>query len=79
MALETNEWRLPTVDELRGVLSKKLHAAVYSRLPNTGSGRFWSSSTYSDDCDLAWIVNFNYGDFNARYKGNRGFVRMVRR
>ena len=49
----------------------------YSKFGETGL--FWSSSTKSDDPDLAWLVPFDYGYVGGYYKTyNIGNVRCVR-
>jgi len=44
----------------------------------TRSNNHWSSSTYQNNPNNAWIVNFNDGNTNANNKTNGNTVRAVR-
>lgn len=39
---------------------------------------YWSASTYADEPDFAWYVNFFYGNLSAYDKNSNSFVRAVR-
>jgi len=42
------------------------------------TGNFWSSTTYADNDDNAWNVNFGDGNANNDNKNNDNSVRCVR-
>ena len=44
----------------------------------TQSNNYWSSTTYQNNPDNAWNVNFNDGNVNANNKSNNNYVRAVR-
>ena len=41
------------------------------------SNNYWSSSTYAQNTDNAWNVNFNNGNVNNNNKTNNNYVRCV--
>ncbi len=82
----SNNWRMPTKDELKGLLTttstinqpfnEKLYIdATY--FPNTYYW-FWSSSPYASYSSSAWVVGFGYGGSNYGYKNGGNNVRLVR-
>jgi hypothetical protein len=75
--LENNDWRLPTFDELRGIVSKKHHNNTRTKLPNMFPRWFWSASPYANDS--AWIVGFLNGYDDTRLKSYDYTVRLVKR
>jgi hypothetical protein len=77
--LENKDWRLPTFEELKGILSKKRYNNACTKLPNMPPYWFWSSSPYTSDSNYAWIVNFNYGYEGTNYKISKRTVRLVKR
>lgn len=44
----------------------------------TVPSNYWSSSTYANNPQNAWNVNFNDGNTNANNKNNNNYVRAVR-
>ena len=48
----------------------------YSRFGDINT--FWSSSTISDNTDIAWLVDFRYGSVDNGYKTGNFHVRCVR-
>jgi len=44
----------------------------------TQSSNYWSSSTYQNNPNNAWNVNFNNGNTNNNNKTNSNYVRAVR-
>jgi len=45
---------------------------------STVSNNYWSSSTYQNNPNNAWNVNFNDGNVNNDNKTNTNYVRAVR-
>jgi hypothetical protein len=48
------------------------------RRGQTASDNYWSSTTYRNNPNNAWNVNFNDGNVNANNKNNGFRVRAVR-
>ena len=42
------------------------------------SNNYWSSTTYENNKNNAWNVNFNNGNVNNNNKDNNNYVRCVR-
>lgn len=42
------------------------------------SNNYWSSTTYANNTNNAWIVNFNNGNTGTTNKNNNNYVRCVR-
>ena len=80
----SNAWRLPTIDELLGLVkSTELPKIDNAAFPNT-QGYFYATSTPSTTAAyLVWVVNFNTGTSSQNYRNNGGggygaLVRLVR-
>ena len=71
-SVERDGWRLPTITELKGIVSKKRHGGIYTRLPNMLSDFFWAESAY------AWHIGFNFGYTESYYHGFKRRVRLVK-
>jgi hypothetical protein len=67
--LDHVDWRLPTIDELEGLIGTK-HAPK--------GGWFWSSSLFVCGSSHAWFVSFNDGLVNGNNRRNDLCVRLVR-
>ena len=63
-------WRLPTRAELIDAYDNKIEDFDFSY--------YWSSSTYAQNTNNAWYVNFNNGNVNYNAKTNYDCVRCVR-
>ena len=73
-------WRLPAVMELLTVVdfTRTLPAIDPTAFPNALTGVFWTSSPYAFLSGNAWLVDFNYGDWDNIGVGNGDAARCVR-
>ena len=81
----SNAWRLPTKDELLGIVKTSEYPTIdNSWFPNTVDRYYWTSSPYAGYANLAWYVNFYdgdaYYDIRVNYYGyyDLNLVRLVR-
>ena len=82
------DWRLPTVEELRGILSAQYPDCPVGRACTTipgdavsflvNPGAYWTSSAYDGDSSQAWTVSFNDGFVRYEPKVSSRQVRAVR-
>ena len=73
------DWRLPTSDELQGILASSGNPRIDTAcLPNTQGNNYWSASPHRDYAYLAWHVNFYSGNVHYRVRSNYFHVRLVR-
>ena len=74
-----SNWRLANINELRSIVDRnKLNPTIVSGFDNVSSNYYWSSTTYKDSSNGAWIVNFYNGGVYGRNKYGNGYVRCVR-
>ncbi|MCX8517592.1 MAG: DUF1566 domain-containing protein, partial [Rhodoferax sp.] len=74
-----NDWRLPTKEELEGILASSGSPRIDTDwFPNTQANFYWSSSPYVGYSDYAWYVDFNDGYVNNGNRDGNGYVRLVR-
>jgi len=77
------DWRLPRAWELetlldRGVLHYELRPIVRKEVPFRDTLSYWSSTTFEDHTNNAWIVMFDGAYVLSYYKTNAYRVRCVR-
>ena len=73
------DWRLPTEDELRGILASSGSLKIDTDwFPNTQTAYYWTSSPYEGVPAGAQSVNFGYGTVYGNYRVNLYLVRLVR-
>lgn len=66
-----NDWRVPNRKELQSLID---HSRFNPMLPagnpftGVGSGTYWSSDTYINQCNLGWAIDMNTGVVNESYK-----------
>ena len=74
-----SDWRLPNINELRSIVDRdKYNPAIVSGFDNFSSSYYWSSTTYKDGSNYAWIVGFNDGYVGNGTKDYVKYVRCVR-
>jgi len=78
------DWRLPSKNELLTLVEDARTVGAYlnvSLFPNVNIisiAHYWSSTTYANNNQSAWIVAFVGGSLNALNKSDRYYVRLVR-
>jgi len=74
-----NDWRIPTKEELRTLLTKDKNNGSNLKLPlsQNGTYNFWSSTKYDEN--FFWIINFKSGKELKSEKNNFDYVRLVRK
>ena len=74
-----NDWRLPTKEELEGILASSGSPRIDTTwFPNTQANFYWSSSPNVGYSNSAWGVNFSDGNVNGYYRYRGYAVRLVR-
>ena len=77
-----DDWRLPTVQELSGIVyagsSYPDPALDGNVFPGTSGGEFWSSSSNVNDVNDAWSVDFDNGDVSTKDKSGTKHARCLR-
>lgn len=73
------DWRLPTVQELESLLDRTRYRPVMrEEVPFRDEKSYWSSTTFTDRTNNAWIVMYDGAYVLSYPKGNRYHVRCVR-
>ena len=70
-------WRLPTIDELLGIVDYT-RSDPSTELPDTQSDCYWSSTSSASSPGSAWYVNFYLGGVSTSSKSYDDYVRGVR-
>lgn len=78
-----DDWRLPTAAELETLLDRKtlfdkIRPDLREEVPFRDSLSYWSSTTFEDHTQNAWIVMFDGAYVLSYYKTNLYHVRCVR-
>ena len=78
-----DDWRLPTAAELETLLDRKtlfdkIRPDMREDVPFRDSLSYWSSTTFEDHTQSAWIVMFDGAYVLSYYKTNLYQVRCVR-
>jgi hypothetical protein len=73
------DWRLPSARELESLLDRSRYRPVMRKeVPFRDHLSYWSSTTFSEDTNSAWIVMFDGAYVLSYYKTNSYHVRCVR-
>ncbi len=74
-----DDWRLPTVYELRNIVDLTRYDPALQRGFHFGlSENYWSSTPYVDEKDRAWFINFKSGSVEHSRHSYDFYVRCVR-
>jgi hypothetical protein len=64
-----NDWRVPNRKELQSLIDhSQSNPALPEGNPFTGSGTYWSSDTYVNQCNLGWAIDMATGLVIESYK-----------
>lgn len=73
-----SNWRLPTKDELFGIVDTSYNPTINPIFTNTQQMSYWSSTTYAGDMTVAWVVLFYDGNIGGNGKAYGSYVRCLR-
>ena len=74
-----NDWRLPSAAELESLLDRsRYRPEMRKEVPFRDLRSYWSSTTFAENTDNAWIVMFDGGYILSYSKHNTYPVRCVR-
>jgi hypothetical protein len=73
------DWRLPSARELETFLDRSRYRPVMrAEIPFRDHSSYWSSTTFLENTNNAWIVMFDGAYVLSYYKSNAYHVRCVR-
>jgi hypothetical protein len=74
------DWRLPTADELGGIVDAgaTVAPAIRPQFANQAAAAYWSASPKAGDSAGAWALDFNSGAIGALAKSTASRIRLVR-
>ena len=74
------DWKLPNINELFYMASRETHNPALSEVfKNVSNTYYWSSTTYAQDSENAWRVDFSTGENGKSSKVyTSNYVRCVR-
>jgi hypothetical protein len=76
-----NDWRLPTINELRSIINyskSEPGPTIAAVFPNTQALYYWAATASAQDTDYAWFVDFYNGRINSLPSSGTNYVRCVR-
>jgi hypothetical protein len=74
-----NDWRIPGIHELHSIVDyERSYPAIDPIFTNTRFNCHWSSTTYANNIDFAWVIYFTTGIVTGNNKNNSYYVRPVR-
>ena len=74
------DWRLPNRNDLQSIAEYEAYdpAIDTTAFPGAASSNYWSSTTFANFTNSAWLVHFRYGTVYGNYKSGSYYVRPVR-
>lgn len=76
------DWRLPNVRELASIAdyahyNPAVDTTIFSNI-QSGSNRYWTSTTYKDNTGYAWVCRFDCGLVSYNIKTDSNYMLAVR-
>ena len=75
-----SNWRLPTIHELSRITELRCQqpAINLTLFPGTAPVDYWTSTNFVNNGDLAWRIQFSFGENHTAKKSSLANVRLVR-